>query len=202
MPDSRFKRKLDLLSIATFASHSGREWLLHGAFDALHREGLGEPAYLAESLRPHMRWVVADAFDALRLETLGFPAIATEGITTLSSEDTACHWIILLQRPGEEASMGGLDVREELLGLGWTGTLTEITLPFDNLDEAESECGPHGLATFIVSLITHAKTQELRGEDYRAQPIVTNQRAALRPYQGYTGYRPYRGDRREVSTHG
>lgn len=75
-----------------------------------------------------------------------------------------CRWVILLQRPGEEQTLAGLDVRAELLRLGWVGTLTSIVLPFVDLDDAEQECGTETFGPFLASLVMHATTQRLAGE--------------------------------------
>jgi hypothetical protein len=163
------QRKRDLLSLAAFGHSTGRQWLLDEAFDSLASEGLGEPAYLAESKRPHERWIVADAYDALRLETYGFPSLATEHLTALTLQHVTCPWLILLERPGEQETLAGLDVRAELLSIGWAGTLTTVQLPFDDLDIAEQECGRGRLTAFLVSLLTHAHTQEMRGEAPQAR---------------------------------
>jgi hypothetical protein len=127
---------------------------------------MDDPApYLAEALRGDECWIVAEAYDALRLESYGFPALAVEDQTALTLEHLhGCRWLILLQRSGEEQTLCGLDVRAELLRLGWTGTLTHMTVPFADLDLAEQECGPERFGAFLVSLLIHAKSQELAGE--------------------------------------
>ena len=80
------------------------------------------------------RLIVADAYDAVRLESYGFPALATEGLIALTlAHLNGCQWVILLQRPGEEQTLAGIDVRGELLRLGWSGMLTSIVLPFVDL---------------------------------------------------------------------
>jgi hypothetical protein len=196
---STAQRKRDLLALAEFGHRTGRQGLLDAAFDTLAREGLGEPAYLAEAKRPYERWIVAEPLDALRLETYGLPALATEPLTALTLRHVDCPWVILLERPGEQESMAGLDVRAELLSLGWSGTLTTVHLPFESLETAEAECLPHSLPTFLVSLLTHAHTQELRGEERSAPPAATQRRPEPRPYTGYRGYQPYRAYGLEVS---
>jgi hypothetical protein len=103
--------------------------------------------------------------DALRLESYGFPALATEHRTTLTLADlNGCRWIILLQRRGEEQTLAGVDVRGELLRLGWAGTLTSIVSPFPDLEEAEQAFPGEAFGPFLASLVLYAHTQELAGE--------------------------------------
>jgi hypothetical protein len=125
---------------------------------------IDDPApYIAEALRPDVCWVVADAYDAVRLESYGFPALATEGLTALTLEHLhGATWVILLQQPGEERTLAGLDVRGELLRLGWRGTLTSIVLPFIDLDIAEAECSER-FAVFLAALVSGGWSQTLRG---------------------------------------
>jgi hypothetical protein len=174
------RRKQDLCALADFGARTGRRWLVRNALLAMHREGLMAPElsdivptavlddpapYIAEALRGDVCWIVADGFDAQRLEAYGFPALAIEDKTALTPEDlNGCRWVILLQRPGEEETLAGLDVRAELLRLGWQGTLTSIVLPFADLDEAEQECGGERFGPYLVSLLTDAKTQRLTGD--------------------------------------
>ena len=61
--------------------------------------------------------------EALRCSTAGL-SHATENTTTLTLDLLhSCQGVILLQRPGEEQTLAGLDVRAELLrrvsGLSW-----------------------------------------------------------------------------------
>ena len=79
-------------------------------------------------------------------------------------------WVILLQRPGEEQTLAGIDVRGELLRLGWSGMLTSIVLPFVDLDVAEQECGGERFGPFLVSLLTNAWTQQLTGDRCGPKP--------------------------------
>jgi hypothetical protein len=176
----RERRKRDLTDVANFGAGIGWRWMVRDALLAMRREELMTPdlahivptaliddsaPYIAEALRPDVCWIVADAYDALRLESYGFPALATEGLSSLCLADlNGCRWVILLQRPGEEQTMGGLDVRGEMLRLGWTGTLTTIELPYASLDQAEQECGGDRFGPFLVSLVLHARNQELAGE--------------------------------------
>jgi hypothetical protein len=178
-------RKADLVALADFLARTGRRWLVRDALQAMYREGLMTPAlthivpacvlddpapYIAEALRSDEIWIVADAYDALRLETYGFPALATENTIELTRDHLHdCRWVILLQRPGESETLAGLDVRGELLRLGWTGTLTEIVLPFADLDEAEHECGAEHFGIFLLSRISDARSQQLTGERINAQ---------------------------------
>lgn len=172
-------RKKDLVALANFGAQTNRRWLVRDALLAMQREHLmtadlshiapdiGEDLFplVAEALRPDVCWVVADAYDALRLESYGFPALATEDKTSLPISDlNGCRWVILLQRPGEEETLAGVDVRAELLRLGWKGTLTSILLPFADLDEAEEECGGERFGVFLVNLIAHATTHELTSD--------------------------------------
>jgi hypothetical protein len=176
----RKRRKRDLCDLADFGARTGRRWLVRDALLAIRREGLMTPElthiipttiledptpYIAEALRSDVCWIVADAYDALRLESYGFPALAIEDKTALTLADlSGCRWVILLQCPAEEQTMAGLDVRGEFLRLGWTGTLTTIELPYADLDQAEQECGGDRFGPFLVSLILHARSQELAGE--------------------------------------
>ncbi|MGH8064809.1 MAG: hypothetical protein ACRERE_06120 [Candidatus Entotheonellia bacterium] len=176
----RVKRKRDLVTLADFGARTGRRWLVRDVLLALRREGLMSPelahivptalmndpaSYIAEALRSDEIWMVAEAYDALRLESYGFPALATEDKTSLTLDDlSSCQWIILLQRPGEEETLAGLDVRGELLKVGWSGTLSSLVLPFVDLDVAEGDCGSEGFGPFLVSLLTHGTIQHLAGE--------------------------------------
>jgi hypothetical protein len=176
----RERRKRELTDVANFGAGIGCRWMVCDALLAMRREGLMTPdlahigptaliddpaPYIAEALRLDVCWIVADAYDALGLESYGFPALATEGLTALILADlNGSRWLILLQRPGEEQSMGGLDVRGEMLRLGWTGTLTTMELPYASLDQAEEECGGDRFGPFLVSLVLHARNQELAGE--------------------------------------
>jgi hypothetical protein len=173
------RRKRDLADLADFGARTRRRWLVRDALLDMRREGLmtaelahlvptaliDDPApYIAEALRPDVCWIVADAYDAVRLESYGFPALATEGLIALTlAHLNGCQWVILLQRPGEESTLAGLDIRGELLRLGWSGTLTAIILPFVDLDVAEAECGER-FGPFLASLVIHATTQHLAGE--------------------------------------
>jgi hypothetical protein len=173
------RRKMDLVGLADFGAQTHRAWLVREALQAMYREALmvpelahmvptaliDDPApYIAEALRRDEVWIVADAYDALRLESYGFPALATENTIALTlAHLNGCRWVIMLQRPGEESTLAGLDVRGELLRLGWSGTLTSIILPFVDLDVAEEECGER-FGPFLASLVMHATTQHLAGE--------------------------------------
>jgi hypothetical protein len=174
------RRKRDLCDLAGFGACTGRRWLVRDALLAIRRKGLMTPElahivpttiledptpYITEALRGDVCWIVADAYDALRLESYGFPVLAIEDKTALTLADlSGCRWVILLQCPGEKQTMAGLDVRGELLGLGWTGTLTTTELPYADLHQAEQECGGERFATFLVTLLLHAKSQQLAGE--------------------------------------
>jgi hypothetical protein len=197
------RRKMDLVALADFGARTSRRWLVRDVWLALRREGLMTPAlahivptavlddpapYLAEALRGDACWIVAEAYDALRLESYGFPALATEAKTALTLGDLhGCRWVILLQRPGEEDTLSGLDVRGELLRLGWAGTLTAIVLPFTDLDVAEAECGPECFGIFLTSLLTHATTQHLAGD--RHHSANGNGQPAHTPQIGPRGFR-------------
>jgi hypothetical protein len=173
------QRKKDLVVLADFGARTGRHWLVREVLLAMRRDGLmtaelshivptevidNPEQYIAEALRGDELWIVAEAYDALRLETYGFPALATEHLTELTREQLhSAHWIILLQRRGEEHSLAGLDIRGELLRLGWAGTLTSIVLPFD-FGVAEEEFGPDGFGPYLVSLLIDGTSQELAGE--------------------------------------
>jgi hypothetical protein len=179
LADSAERRKRDLADVANFAARTGCRWMVRDALLAVRREGLmtaelahivptallDDPApYIAEATRPDVCWIVADAYDALRLESYGFPAIATESLKALTLDHLhGAPWVILLQRPGEEQTLAGLDVRGELLRLGWSGTLTSIILPFVDLDVAEDECGER-FGPFLAALVMHATTQHFAGE--------------------------------------
>ena len=190
------QRKIDLVALIDFGARTNRHWLVRDALLALRREGLmieslahvqvpteviDDPApYIAEGLRGDVCWLVADGFDALRLESYGFPSLAVEAKTALTLDDLhGCRWVILLQRPGEEETLAGLDVRAELLRLGWAGTLTSITLPFTDFDEAEQECGAERFAAFLLSLLTDATSQRLAGE--RIKPVVREPQGTVSP---------------------
>jgi hypothetical protein len=173
------RRKRDLVDLANFGARTGRHWLVRDALHAMRREGLmtstlahlvptelidNPEQYIAEALRGDECWIVAEAYDALRLESYGFPALATEHLTELTREQLhGAHWVILLQRRGEEHSLAGLDIRGELLRLGWAGRFTAIILPLD-LGDAEEEFGADGFGPYLVSLLIDGTSQELAGE--------------------------------------
>jgi hypothetical protein len=187
-PEVAERRKRDLADLADFGVRTGRRWLVRDALLAMRREGLMtptlahiradlayDPELVAEALRPDVTWVVADAYDSLRLESYGFPALAVEDKTALSLDHlNGCRWVILLQRPGEEETLGGLDIRVELLRLGWTGTLTSIVLPFADLDQAERECGPERFGPFLAALVSGGSSQTLKGSPASERKFSAN----------------------------
>jgi hypothetical protein len=183
------RRKADLVDLANFGARTGRKWLVRDALLAMYSEGLmtaelahivptaliEDPApYIAEALHRDEVWIVADAYDAVRLESYGFPALATEGLTALTLDHlSGAPWVILLQRPGEERTLAGLDVRGELLRLGWSGMLTSIILPFIDLDVAEAECGER-FAVFLAALVSGGSSQVLSGAPQTDREFLTN----------------------------
>jgi len=190
------RRKATLLSLGEWGLETGRDWVARGALRALHHERLSPYAepYLAEALRSDFLWVVAEAYDALRLESYGFPALAIESTIALTLDHLhGCHRVVLLQRPGEEATLGGLDVRAELLRLGWSGMLVCVNLPFISLDHAEEGLGTETFGAFIVGLLHDATYEEVAGEP------PTPQRHGRPTNRAYRGYQPHRRYGQEVT---
>jgi hypothetical protein len=188
------RRKKDLVTLAYFGATTGHRWLVRDALLAMRRETLlipelshiqlpaailDDPApYLVEALRGDVCWIVAEGYDALRLESYGFPSLAIDERCHLGLEDLqGASWVILLQRPGEEQPMAGLDVRAELLALGWAGRLTTIELPFIDLEEAEQALG-EDFGPWLASLVLDGRTQDLAGE--RSIPANGKPRHGLR----------------------
>jgi hypothetical protein len=193
-------RKTDLVALADFGARTDRRWLVREALLAMRRDGLMTPAlsslvptaviadaelYAAEALHRDQRWIVSEAFDALRLESFGFPALAVDSLTRLTLGQIDCAWVILLQRPGEDRTMGGIDVRAELVRLGWAGQLTAVRLPFVDLDLAEEVYGLDGFACFLDSLLLDAETEELSSEPSPHDAWEGTATLPLKPYAGY-----------------
>jgi hypothetical protein len=153
LPQLSHDRKQSLMELGRWAINTGRIPLLHDILQALRGQH-----YVAEVLRCDVCWVVADTLDALLLETYGFPAVAIEDRCHLAMDDLGgATWLIILRRPGEEATLSGLAIADELARIGWSGRLTTVRLPgFADLAEVEAECGADRFGGYLLALLVDA----------------------------------------------
>jgi len=176
IPHRAAERKQVLVDLGQWAIDTGRIPLLHDILRAMRGQ-----QYITEALRSDMCWLVADTVDALLLETYGFPAVAVEDRSHLAMDDLGgATWLIILQRPGEEATLSGIAIADELARIGWSGRLTTVSLPdFADLAEVEAECGADRFGAYLLALLVDAPCTAIVP---RAAPL--HEGAAHRPLLG------------------